>query len=331
MIFNMTDCVYVYKCNGVNDNIALKNSIDKIVASGANNIYVDVSGNFGISGTMTASNSLNYHFVYEYSGTGKIVIDFSKAKISTPTNSFICAGNVTVKGCYLAYNGGESGTITAFYGLSGEFVDCTVIGTLVNTNVCSCFAGTDSKYINCYVNVEMTGANVYGILVSESVVDRCRVHIKGNYSAYGIQAIPSSFVSNSRFSAYSTNTSGQYSGTGGIAGGNFSNCTFLGRGALKGYGFMQQANQVVNASNCVFRGYTADSTNGEGIGYNSQNNDGNGAILMGVNCNQVTLSGYSQTDSAIIYGYGAVAGHFFKTPTLSDGINQLAVLLRNRV
>ena len=330
MIYNLKNPVkYSYFCNGIDDGYTLKLFINKIRSFGDLNFTVNVIGKFGCTGVETASDSSSYHFVYEYTGTGDITLDFSECDAIYPQNNFIYVDNVTVKNCYVNYG---AGTATVFKGKSARFIDCTVRGTFTGSNVSTCFSGASVHCIGCYINVEQIGANIYGFDVTESVIDRCKVHIKSNYSAYGVRALETSQVSNSRFSALSTNTGGSSSGTGGIGGGNFTNCIFIGRGASVGYGFVQSDGYVVNSFNCTYRGYTAVST-GNGIGFRSNNSDSNGVYLIGVNCNQVILSGYTQTQSARVYGYGVVAGHFYSGGNAAFGtnINQLSVVNRNRI
>lgn len=331
MIFNLTDNFkkYSYHCNFSDDGLGLKNFIDKIVTSGAVNFTVNIIGNFYCDSTSRASDNAYYHFVYEYSGEGDVILDFSECNLVLPGASFMYVKNVTVRNCYVKYS---RNAVTAFTGDNSRFIDCTVRGVFSGSAVSTCFKGASIHCVGCYVSVEQTGGNIFGFDVTESVIDRCTVHIKSNMSAYGVRALETSQVSNSRFSALSTSTSDLNSGTGGIGGGNFTNCIFIGRGGYAGNGFVQYDGYVVNSFNCTYRGYTASSS-GTGIGFRSNSSDTNGAFLIGVNCNQVTLSGYTQTQSARVYGHGAVAGHFYSggNPVFASTINQISVINRNRI
>ncbi len=330
MIYNLNNSVkYFYYCNSIDDGYTLKAFINKILSMGILNFTVNVIGKFGCTGVEEASDSKSYHFVYEYSGDGAITLDFSGCNAILPVNNFMYVKNITVRNCYISYS---SITAIGFNGDSAKYIDCTVRGTFKGATGSICFSGSSVHCIGCYVSIEQIGGNVYGFDVTESVIDRCMVHIKSDYSCYGVRALETSQVSNSRFSALSTNTVGSNSGTGGIGGGNFTNCIFIGRGASVGYGFVQSDGYVVNSINCTYRGYTASST-GNGIGYRSNNSDTNGVYLIGVNCNQVDLSGYRQTQSARVYGHGVVAGHFYTggNPVFGTNINQLSVINRNRV
>lgn len=330
MVFNVGNGKkYSYYCTTGDDGQKLRAFIDKLVDQGATNFTVNVIGNFYCNNTSRASDSKYYFFVYEYEGAGDITIDFSECDIVLPAANFMYLKNVTVRNCYVKYS---QGTPTVFKGNGARFIDCVVRGVFKGANISTCFAGDGIHCVGCYISVEQIGGNVYGFDVTESVIDRCRVHIKSDASAYGVRALETSQVSNSRFSATSTNTGGSNSGTGGIGGGNFTNCIFIGRGASVGYGFVQSDGYVVNSINCTYRGYTA-STSGNGIGFRANNTDNNGVYLIGVNCNQVTLDGYIQTQSARVYGYGVVAGHFYSggNPLFGANITQLSVINRNRI
>lgn len=328
MIFNVGRVKkFTYHCNAYDDGLGLKTFIGRVVALGATNFTVNVIGNFYCNSTSAASDGKYYHFVYEYSGEGDVTIDFSECNLILPGANFMYVKNVRVKNCYVRYS---RNAVTAFTGDNAKFIDCTVRGVFNGSNVSTCFKGANIHCVGCYVGVEQTGGNIYGFDVTESIIDRCIVHIKSNFSAYGVRALESSQVSNSRFSALSTNTGTNYSGTAGIGGGNFTNCIFIGRGGVAGNGFVQSDGYVVNSVNCTYRGYTASST-GTGIGFRSNNSDTNGVFLLGVNCNQVILSGYTQTQSARVYGHGAVAGHFYSAATFASTINQISVINRNRI
>lgn len=330
MIFNVSNFKkFTYQCNFNDDGVGLKQYIDNLVRLGAVNFTVNVTGSFYCDSTTKASDNKYYHFVYEYAGEGDVTIDFSDCNLILPGASFMYVKNVTVRNCYVKYS---RNAVTAFTGDNSRFIDCTVRGLFTGSGVSTCFKGASIHCVGCYVSVEQTGGNVYGFDVTESVIDRCRVHIKSNFSAYGVRALENSQVTNSRFSALSTNTGAGYSGTGGIGGGNLTNCIFIGRGGIAGNGFVQSDGYIVNAINCTFRGYT-DQPTGSGIGYKANNSDTNGAYLIGINCNQVTLSGYTQTQSARVYGYGVVAGHFYSggSATFGANITQLSVVNRNRI
>lgn len=330
MIFNYGEVKkYSYHCNFNDDGQGLRKFISNIVASGAVNFTVYIIGNFYCNSTLAASDNKYYHFVYEYGGEGDVTLDFSECNLILPGASFMYVKNVTVRNCYVKYS---RNAVTAFTGDNSRFIDCTVRGLFTGSGVSTCFKGNSIHCVGCYVSVEQTGGNIFGFDVTESIIDRCRVHIKSNFSAYGVRALETSQVSNSRFSALSTNTSDLYSGTGGIGGGNYTNCIFIGRGGFAGNGFVQYDGYVVNSFNCTYRGYTSSSS-GTGIGFRSNDSDTNGAYLFGVNCNQVTLSGYTQTQSARVYGHGVVAGHFYSggNPVFASTINKLSVVNRNRI
>ena len=330
MIFNVSNFKkFSYHCNFSDDGVGLKKYIDNLVKLGAVNFTVNVTGNFYCDSTSKASDNKYYHFVYEYAGEGDVTIDFSDCNLILPGASFMYVKNVTVRNCYVKYS---RNAVTAFTGDNSRFIDCTVRGLFTGSGVSTCFKGANIHCVGCYVSVEQTGGNIYGFDVTESVIDRCTVHIKSNFSAYGVRTLETSQVSNSRFSALSTNTGAGYSGTAGIGGGNFTNCIFIGRGGIAGNGFVQSDGYLVNSFNCTYRGYTA-SASGTGIGFKSNDSDSNGVYLIGVNCNQVALSGYTQTQSARVYGNGVVAGHFYSggNPVFASTINKLSVVNRNRI
>ena len=145
---------------------------------------------------------------------------------------------------------------------------------------------------------------------------RRRGHVISRISSTNARA------NNCNFKGVTSSTATEASGNGGIGGGSFTNCLFEGYGGLKGHGFFLRASNLANMSNCVFRGYTKDSTSGTAVGFITASDEGNTVILHGINCNQVAITDYSQLESMNIpNGYGVYSGLFYTAPTIYNAEN----------
>lgn len=312
-----------YYCNGSNDDVALKAFIESVRARYLSNYTVEVIGTFGKSGTAA--------IYIDNSNYTRFTLDFSKCNTIVQPGAFLSVVNVAVKNLDIYQPGdtADSG-IHTLAGNDAIFENCSVRGIYTGGD-CRAFSVSNSRIINCECEAENTGGSLYGIYAFGSLITGCRISVKASASAYGIEAATGSFVSDCKFKGETTSTSATASGNGGIGGGYYSNCQFIGIGSIKGQGFYVRGGTWLTVTNCIFRGYTKNTTSGWGIGILGQANDGTTISLLGINCNQETLTGYSQSKSMeFTLGYGVYAGTFFTAPAVPDTITALGSYNRNR-
>lgn len=313
-----------YYCNGINDDEVLVRFIANLRARGINTFTVEIIGTFVKKNTAA--------IVINNSGYTPITLDFSKCNQIISKGAFLNINNVIVKNCrvYHGANTADAGIYT-LSAVDSVLEYCRITGEYASGD-CRAFSISDSRLINCECEVTNNNGTIYGIYGSGNIVKMCDISVKSlTASAYGIEIAAGSFVSDCKFKGETTSTLTTASGNGGIGGGCYVNCLFIGIGNLKGQGFYLRAGYLLSASNCVYRGYTKNTASGWGIGLTGQANDGNTLILLGINCNQVDLSGYLQTKSMdFTLGYGVVAGLFFTAPIINSNITAIASYNRNR-
>lgn len=319
----------IYYCNGYSDNEDLTTFISNWLLSSPTKDKIEVVGKWAnSSATVSASDGNEYSFVYE-NEERKLVLDFSKCEIITAENNFMYLKNAEAVGCAVQFESAD--VAVAFGGSEAAYTGCEVTGVLVSAEFAG-FKGDNLKLTNCRVEAVNVGPT-YGANVTETVLEGCDFSAESTgASAYGVSMATESRANNCDFTGITRTAGATYSGTGGIGGGNFTGCRFKGLGALKGYGFYVRASHLLNAANCIFRGYTQDTTNGVGAGLTGANDSSNTYLLNGITCNQVAESNYSQTASMDLPGgYGVVSGAFYKAITNNANIQSLGVFNRNRV
>lgn len=320
MIVNVTksDDVFVYHCNGETDNINLKIFTENLYNNGYKNFEVKVEGKFGATDSFTVGNS-----------SGHITLDFSNCREIVAEKTFLTATNCTIKNLKLTVFGGNS-TI-ALRGTNSTFEHCMVAGMFAS-GACYVFELTKSKMFDCDCDM-LNSDTIFGIKGSESIVHGCRIKVTSVYgSAYGID-MSGTFVSDSFFEGKTDATETDTSGNGGVGGGYFTNCQFIGTGGLKGNGFYIVSGYWLTMVNCIARGYTKSSSTSTrvGAGITGDSNDATTVSLLGMNCNQVTLSGFTQTKSIeLLSGHGVYSGTFFMSVNVGTNIVSHGSYIRNR-
>ena len=323
-----------YYCNGVTDSTGLTEFIENWQQGQNNRGVIRIVGTFGVDATFEASDGNYYNFVYESTGQ-PITLDFSDCDTILGTNAnFAYFKGCTVRGLSVQFaNISNSARLAAVTCENASLENCRVSGTLTGANIVVAYDTLGSRLDKCDVN--LTGAAaIYGYQAASSIITRANVVVQSTgttSSAYGIQILDTSRCDDCNFQALTASTVTTGSGCGGVGGGYYSNCQFIGLGAMRGSGFYLRDGYLLTANNCTFRGYTTNTTDGWGIGLTGANNSANTLILTGINCNQVSQSGYSQTASmSFTNGYGSYMGCFYVAPTVPSTIVSYGSFIRNR-
>lgn len=317
---------FVYQCNGSNDNIVLKTFIETCLAL-QDKVSIKIKGQFGYDSTRYTVDSTSY--IFTYIGSGKsVTLDFSACGNIEAITNFIYAQNCTIKG--LAVNATAGSHVIA--GNNAAFIECTINGTFSQSAAAGYYLTNGCRLINSTAFVYNAAGTATGVSGSSIYISDCDISAESyTASAYGAD-ITSSRANNSKFSGKTGSNATTASGNGAIASGQYTGCTFEGVGALKGQGLFLRDGYYLQATGCIFRGYTADATNGWGIGLTGAASDAITVSLFGINCNQVALTGYSQTESCkLTNGHGSIAGLFFTIMTVPDTIISYGSFNRNRV
>ena len=313
-----------YYCNGSNDDMELVAFIANLRARNLSNFTVEIIGAFGKSNAAA--------IIIDNTGYTQITLDFSKCDRITSKGAFLTVTNVRVINCAVYHqNNAEDVDVYTFRGTDAIFENCRITGSY-RSGACRGYSATRTKVINCSAEITNNDGTVYGIYGHAANVIGCDIRvISANSSAYGVEGVAGTFTSDSRFEGVSNSTGTTASGNGGIGGGYYSNCQFVGMGGLKGQGFYIRAGAFLAANNCIFRGYTKNTASGWGCGLMGQNDDGVTALLNNINCNQEDLTGYSQSKSMDLPGgYGTYTGTFYTAPVIGSNIKGLASYNRNR-
>lgn len=322
----------IYYCNGYNDNTALKTFIDNWLLNAPTKDKIEIVGTFVPDANKTrASDGKDYSFVYESADTRGLVLDFTKCEIIQAKGSFMYLKNVEAVNCTIKYNNTAADEIAGFAGEEAVYNGCSVLGS-VTADQAIAFSTNKTRLENCRAELKSTGS-IYGFNVIESILEACRALVTSTSgSAYGVSLATESRANNCEFEGITESNATTTSGNGGIGGGYFSNCRFIGSGALKGHGFYVRAGNLLSAANCIFRGYTKDTAAGLGVGLTGANDASSNYFLNGINCNQVAKTGYSQTGSLQLPGgYGTVIGLFYTAIAENANLNKISVINRNRV
>lgn len=324
-----------YYCNGVTDSTGLADFVANWLQGQNTRGIIRVVGTFGANATTQAPDGYNYSFVYSGSSQNPITFDFSDCDTILAQNAnFAYFSGCTVRGLSVKYNNvAISAARVAIYAVNATLENCRVSGTVTGAYEITAFQAIGSRLERCDVN--LTGANnIYGINADSTIITRSNVQVycTGNSSAYGVTISDASRCSDSNFRAQTASTVTTGTASGGIGGGYYSNCQFLGFGGVRGQGFYLRSGYLLNAVNCIFRGYTKDTANGWGLGITGASSSANSLIMTGINCNQISVTGYSQTGTmSFTDGYGSYMGCFYAAPTIPATIVSYGSFIRNRV
>ncbi|MGN1167197.1 MAG: hypothetical protein ACI4S2_12320 [Lachnospiraceae bacterium] len=316
---------FIYRCNGKTDNVTLRAFIDTCLAL-QDKVSIKIKGQFGYDSTRYTVNSNSYIFAYTGSNNN-VTLDFTDCgNIASDTN-FIYAQGITIKGLAVNATGGSH----IIGGSNAIFKDCSIKGQFVREAAVA-YLLNDSRLIDSLVFIKNTAGTATGISGSYVYMTDCDITAESTTaSAYGAD-IASSRAQGCIFRGITDATATTASGNGAIASGQYTGCTFEGIGALKGQGLFLRAGYYLQATNCIFRGYTANTTDGWGIGFTGAASDAITVSLFGINCNQVALSGYEQTGSCkLAQGHGSIAGLFFTAIDVPATIVSYGAFNRNRV
>lgn len=324
-----------YYCNGVSDSTGLAEFVANWIQEQNTRQIIRVVGTFGANGTTQAPDGYNYSFVYSGSSQNPVTFDFSDCDTILAQNAnFAYFSGCTVRGLSVKYNNiAISAARVAIYAVNATLENCLVSGTVTGAYEITAFQANGSRLERCDVN--LTGANnIYGINAENTIITRANVQVycTGNSSAYGVTISDTSRCSDSNFRAQTASTVTTGTASGGIGGGYYSNCKFIGFGGVRGQGFYLRSGYMLNAVNCIFRGYTKDTANGWGLGITGASNSANAVILMGINCNQISVTGYDQTGAmSFTDGSGLYTGCFYTAVSVPSTIVSYGSFVRNRV
>jgi len=303
-----------YHCNEVSDNVELPLFIENWKQTHRNSGTVRVVGNFGANDTTTAVDGEEYSIVYQNTGDFDIAIDFTDCiLIHAKSCQFGYFENCTVRGLSVKYPdltvSDENVMLNLISGNNAVFEDCHIYGSLSGTEIfITCWHLLESRLLRCSADFSSDNA-LWGIMADRnSFISECKINVNGTdeETVYGVSAL-NSHALGSDFMASGKNAYG------GQAGGNFTECTFCGIGIENGYGFY--VNSVLNAENCIFKGYTQDAENF--VGYGLSGGNASKVFLQGITCPESIVSGYSQTGSMVFSaGHGFYTGIFYTAPVL---------------
>lgn len=325
-----------YYCNGVNDNTAFMAWLENWELGQTSKGVVNIIGQFGVDTTQYNVDGTGYSLVYQCTRAHGITLNFSQCNaISARGNNFAYFSGCKVEGLTIVFDDVTNGqATTAITAENCTLENCDVYGDLEGTAAVIAYSVTNCRLIECDSNLTAVG-QITGISAAKSIINSCNITVQSDgasTSAYGIDMSDASRADNSTFTAITAATGTTASASGGIGGGYYSNCQFIGMGGLKGQGFYVRGGYLLNCNNCIFRGYTENAANGWGIGLTGAANDATTLFLTGINCNQVDVTGYSQTASmTFTAGAGSYMGTFYAAVSTSSGIVSYGRVIRNRV
>lgn len=327
-----------YYCNGVNDNVELAAFISAWEQGQTDRGVINIIGSFGVDNTtVTASDSNIYSFAYECTRPHGVTLNFSQCgAITAKYCNFAYFSGCKVEGLTVVHNDTtNTAARTTITAVNCTLENCNVWGTVDGSGAMTVYNVTNCRMIECDCNVTADSSVITGIKGSQSIINSCSITVQSDgasTSAYGVDIGDASRCDNCTFSATVTTTAANASACGGIGGGYYSNCSFEGIGVVLGYGFYIRAGYLLNANNCIFRGYTQSAANsGRGYGIYGASSDATTLILTGINCNQITKTGYTQNGSLVLTaGYGSFMGCFYATPSVPSTIVSYGSFIRNR-
>lgn len=323
-----------YYCNGVNDNTAFMTWLHNWEQGQTNRGVVNVIGTFGVDTIVYNQGGTGYSLIYNCTRAHGVTLDFSQCNtINARGNNFAYFSGCKVEGLTILFDEVTNGQVTAAITAANcTLENCNVYGALTGTAAVTAYSVDNCRIIECDTNLIGYGA-ITGISAQQTIINSCDIKVTSegaNTSAYGVDISDASRCDNSTFTAIASGSGAAASGSGGIGGGYYSNCLFVGMGGLKGQGFYLRSGKLLNANNCIFRGYTEDNANGWGYGITGANDDADTLLLTGINCNQVTASGYTQTGSMVfIQGHGSYTGCFYTAVSTPSTIVSFGSFNRN--
>lgn len=288
-----------YYCNGVNDNQTLPAFIATWKAEHPKATVLKVIGEFGVNDTVSRYMGTAYSMIYRNEDSAPLILDFSECGIiSAKSHSFAYFSGCHIQNLAISYSDltetEDTATLKLLAGSSSQFENCRIIGNFSGTSATSvsCYDVSNSRLIHCKADFSSENA-LWGIRATSTFISDCDIKVTGlaSETVCGISALTSNGI-NSCFEAVGTTAYGGHSGG---SSGNYSECTFIGKGSESGYGFY--VNGTLNASNCSFRGYTQDSENYSGYGISGS--IASKLFLHGITCPEISVSGYSQTGALI--------------------------------
>ena len=288
-----------YYCNGVNDNVKLREHLTKWEAQQKKTL--SVVGTFGVDSSTTTIDGTSYSMAY--TSRKNIVIDFSQCDtISAKNKNFAYFSGCTVRNLAVKYDDVvQTDSCTGITCKNTTLENCSISGTLAGTGAFTGYRATDSRMIACDVDISAAG-DVTGVKISET-----------------------STCDNSHFTAKTTGSS--TIACGGSGGGSYSNCEFVGIAEKSSCGFFVNASNVLQAQNCTCRGYTKT---GSGYGLTGETGSEKTLFLTGINCNQIPVTGYTQTGSMKFSdGYGFFSGCFYAAVSMPDTVVSYGSITRN--
>lgn len=327
-----------YYCNGVNDNVELAAFISAWEQGQTDRGVINIIGSFGVDNTtVTASDSNIYSFAYECTRPHGVTLNFSQCgAITAKYCNFAYFSGCKVEGLTVVHNDTtNTAARTTITAVNCTLENCNVWGTVDGSGAMTVYNVTNCRMIECDCDVTAEDGVITGIKGLQSIINSCSITVQSDgasTSAYGVDIGDASRCDNCTFSATVTTTAANASACGGIGGGYYSNCSFEGSGIVLGYGFYIRAGYLLNANNCIFRGYTQSAANsGRGYGIYGASSDATTLILTGINCNQITKTDYTQNGSLVLTaGYGSYMGCFYVAPSIPSTIVSYGLFIRNR-
>lgn len=325
-----------YYCNGVNDNEQLQVWLSNWERGQTSRGVVNIIGQFGVNSAVYEVDGTNYSFVYQCTRAHGVTLNFSQCyAINAKGNNFAYFSGCKVEGLTVVFDDvTNTSATTAITAQNCTLENCDVYGDLEGTGDVTAYDVTNCRMFECDCNLTAVGV-IKGILAAQSIITNCNITVTSDgasTSAYGVDMGDASRCDNSTFKAIAASFSSFASASGGIGGGYYSNCQFIGMGGSKGQGFYVRSGNLLNANNCIFRGYTQNSTSGWGYGISGAAADATTLILTGINCNQVSETGYSQTGSMVFTaGHGSYMGCFYTAVSIPSTIVSFGTYIRNRV
>lgn len=325
-----------YYCNGINDNTTFMAWIESWEQGQTNRDVINIIGTFGVDSTQYSQGGTDYSLIYNCTRAHGVTLNFSQCNtISARGANFAYFGGCKVEGLTVLFdnvtNGQETAAITAE---NCTLENCNVYGTLTGTAAATAYSVINCRLIECDTDLTAYG-DITGISATQAIINCCNIKVNSegaNTSAYGVDISDASRCDNSTFTAITSASGAATSGSGGIGGGYYSNCLFVGMGGASGQGFYVRGGYLLSANNCIFRGYTEDAANGWGIGLTGAENDATTVFLTGINCNQLTETDYSQTDSmTFAAGAGSYMGTFYTDVSTVSTIISYGSVIENRI
>lgn len=167
-----SDNEYIYKCNGVNDNVVLCNLVDNFITAANDNATIKIrviGGNFGIAAPMSGTGAQSIPYTYFSIGSNitsrRAIIDFANAgQINVPItagsyNNIFNISNCIIENADIVANQTAANTSIIMF---KSFTPLKVVNSRfwINASLESYIAQTGT-FENCRGSVTTGAANVY--------------------------------------------------------------------------------------------------------------------------------------------------------------------------